>query len=1153
MSALVLIPLLLTGMATGTVFASGSDVNGGGGRYTAQVDKDSMGDLQPTSPSSTSPLTTSSVSPSPVQTPSGLSNAHTDAETQLSAAGSHTVVFDHANGGKAERVSVQDGSLASPPADNPKRDGYRFDGWSEHDRIMAFSSPVTRDIALKARWTPVSDWVLSPDHGPASGGTSITITPPNAGFPLFSTLEAHDDELIGVTGDGRLFTWTSNDTMPAHLPSPRNTSGEVRFTSGVVNGNGYAALSRDHRIYTWCEKGDTPALLEADSTTYTSIAAAKDRLMAADTKGKVHIWASKGESTGKVISLPKLALAVKTAGNADRLLALDSKGQVWTWEPDAIDINQIQPIKLTSRIVQISAMDHGFVLLDATGQISYLENEKAQPESLVASDHSAITAINSDGTQAALVDSKGHVWAWKPGQAPMRADDGSRAYVQAASINGRIAAISRQGDLYGWSLDKQGQLGKPAGITTTQAPILESASMDGQALTLSKNNEAWRTEIPARKPGQAAILITGSQDGQPFTRSLNYTVDQPLIRENKQGTTHTVTFNAGGGSPEPADQHFSTPNSRVKRPSPDPTRQGYRFDGWFTGSIAYDFSKPVDKGLTLTAHWTPEKPNNTWSISPDNGSQLGKQQTTITPPTNDQDIRFNQISDGYDFSLAVGSDGNAYAWGYNSSGQLGDGTTTNRAAPVMVRKPAGAPADFTYVQVSAGGSHSLALGSDGYVYAWGSNSSCKLGNNSSSSNSTVPVRVRDRASPDDASKGLQAIQISAGWGHSLAVGSDGYAYAWGNNSSGKLGNNSTSDSAVPVRVRDPASPNDASKGLQAIQVSAGWNHSLAVGSDGYAYAWGYNYRGQLGNNSTSNYSNPVPVRVRDPASPNDASKGLQAIQVSVGSSYSLAVGSDGYAYAWGYNWDGQLGNNTSNSYTNPVPVRVRDPASPNDASKGLQAIQVSGRDVYSLAVGSDGYAYAWGGNSDDGRLGNNSTSDSAVPVRVRDPASPNDASKGLQAIQVSGGWSHSLAVGSDGYAYAWGGNSYGQLGNNSTSSSRVPVPVAFNLTPVIAGVRFDQTPVSGLTHVDGGSVTVTTPAHAPGTVTVSVDYTLGGAGSILTDKSLTYTYTPLGVLPRAGGEGILLALATGMTGMGGVMASRRHRREARQLLHASHE
>ena len=1154
MSAMVLIPLLLTGMATGTVFASGSDVNGGGGRYTAQVDKDSMGDLQPTSPSSTSPLTTSSVSPSPVQTPSGLSNAHTDSETQLSAAGSHTVVFDPANGGKAERVSVQDGSLASPPADNPKRDGYRFDGWSEHDRIMAFSSPVTRDIALKARWTPVSDWVLSPDHGPASGGTSITITPPNAGFPLFSTLEAHDDELIGVTGDGRLFTWTSNDTMPAHLPSPRNTSGEVRFTSGVVNGNDYAALSRDHRIYTWCEKGDTPALLEADSTTYTSIAAAKDRLMAADTKGKVHIWASKGESTGKVISLPKLALAVKTAGNADRLLALDSKGQVWTWEPDAIDINQIQPIKLTSRIVQISAMDHGFVLLDATGQISYLENEKAQPESLVASDHSAITAINSDGTQAALVDSKGHVWAWKPGQAPMRADDGSRAYVQAASINGRIAAISRQGDLYGWSLDKQGQLGKPAGITTTQAPSLESASMDGQPLKLSKNNEAWRTEIPARKPGQAAILITGSQDGQPFTRSLNYTVDQPLIRENKQGTTHTVTFNAGGGSPEPADQHFSTPNSRVKRPSPDPTRQGYRFDGWFTGSIAYDFSKPVDKGLTLTAHWTPEKPNNTWSISPDNGSQLGKQQTTITPPTNDQDIRFNQISDGYDFSLAVGSDGNAYAWGYNSSGQLGDGTTTNRAAPVMVRKPASAPADFTYVQVSAGTDHSLALGSDGYVYAWGDDTDGELGNKARGSFSSVPVRVRDPASPNDTSKGLKAIQVSAGRDHSLAVDKDGNAWAWGSNGYGRLGNNrSNSYSTLPVRVRDPGDPSNSNKGLNVMQVSAGDWHSLAVDKDGSTWAWGRNDYGQLGNGQISSSWDAYPVPQKVLLDPNDASKGLKTVQVSAGGSLSLAIDQDGSTWAWGHNNSGQLGNGTSNGKNqNPIPSPVL--LNPKNASTRLKAVQVSAGWGHSLAIDKDGNTWAWGDNS-SGQLGNNGSSYQYYsPVKVlATKQSTNSAGPWLDATQISAGSSHSLAICKDGSARAWGNNSYTQLGNTDAGSrSLAPVPVMFNLQPAITGVKFDQTTVSILTHnKDDNSVSVTTPAHEPGQILVSVNYTLGGI--VQKPVSLTYTYIPLGVLPQAGGEGVLLALATGTMSIGGMLASRRHRTERLQLLQALHE
>ncbi|PKV10125.1 regulator of chromosome condensation, RCC1 [Bifidobacterium asteroides] len=223
--------------------------------------------------------------------------------------------------------------------------------------------------------------------------------------------------------------------------------------------------------------------------------------------------------------------------------------------------------------------------------------------------------------------------------------------------------------------------------------------------------------------------------------------------------------------------------------------------------------------------------------------------------------------------------------------------------------------------------------------------------------------------------------------------------------------------------------------------------------------------------------------------------------------------------------------------------------------------QVSAGGDHSLAVGSDGNAWAWGCNL-CGQFGNNSSGSlvNPVPVRVRDPASPTDKSKGLQAAQVSAGNHLSLALGSDGNAWAWGDNQYGQLGNdsiptganNSKAQSPVPAPVMLNLQPVITGVRFDQTPASGLTRGDAGSVTVTTPAHQPGMVTVSVDYTLGGALQT-PDTSLRYTYLPAGVLPKAGGEGILLALAAGMTGMGGILASRRHRQETRQLVHASHE
>ncbi|MBH9971923.1 InlB B-repeat-containing protein [Bifidobacterium sp. W8109] len=1170
MSALVLIPLLLTGMVTGAVFTSGSDVNEGRGRYTTQADNDSLGNLQPTNLPSPSPLATSSISPSTSQSPTGPSqsfgispsSSYSPSETQL-AADSHTVVFDPANGGEAERVTVLDGSLASPPADNPKRDGYRFDGWSEHDTMMDFRSPITRDITLKAEWTPVTDWVLSPDHGPASSATSITITPPSAGSPSFSTLEAHDGKLMGVTGDGRLFTLTTNDEMPAQVPSPQRESGDVRFTAGVVGDDSYAALSRDHRIYTWSKSGETPALHDADSTAYTSITMAADHLMAVDHEGRIHTWTSKGEPTGKAISLPSQALAVKAAGNADCMLALDGKGQIWFWKPDAINVNQIQPVKIANRIVQISALDHGFMLLYSTGQVSYLDNGQTHPEPLVLSDHSAITAISSDAAQTVLVDIRGRLWAWQPGSKPIRADDGSQQYLQAVKAGSRITAISRRGGIYRWGLDaQQSNPGKPAKVETATALTLESSSLDGKPLTLTKNNGSWKTDIPASKPGSTAITLVGRQDGQPFSMSLNYTVDQPLTQGVEPRSTLTVRFDTDGGSPEPADQHFPARYGRVKRPSPDPAREGFLFDGWFTGEVAYDFSRPVDKDLTLTAKWTPAGRNSTWSISPDKGSQLGNEATTITPPDTSRGIRFSQISGGTDyndgFSLAVASDGNAYAWGSNQYGQLGDGTITRRTTPVRVSKPVGAPTDFTFVQVSAGYWHSLAIGNDGNVYAWGDNRYGQLGNGTTGGYQTKPVRVQtpDRKTYPDLPADFTYVQVSGGGNNSLAVGSDGNAYAWGLNQYGQLGNGTTTNRNTPVRVSNPA---DTPTDFTFVQVSGGAYYSLAVGNDDNVYAWGINQYGQLGNNTSNTFANPIPVRVRDPANPTDASKGLKAVQVNAGWRHSLAVGKDGYAYAWGYNDDGQLGNNTSNTFANPIPVRVRDPANPTDASKGLKAVQVSGGYEHSLALGSDGYAYAWGRNY-EGQLGNTASGSTVnpIPVRVRDPANPTDTSQGLKAVQVSTGFQHSLAVDSDGYTYAWGNNQYGELGNDSISTgdySPVPVPAVFNLMPVITGIRFDSTRASGLTRGAGNSVTVLTPAHQPGTVTVSVDYTLGGAPK-QPDTSLRYTYLPVGttvVIPRAGGEGILLALATGITGMGGVLASRRHQKETQQLLHAWHE
>ena len=1027
-------------------------------------------------------------------------------------------------------------------------------------------------MTLKAKWTKTQDWTLSPDHGPASGAV-LAISSPSSQEPYYTSIHSAGKQVVGLTGEGRIYTWTQ-DSTPIQVPSPAQAPEEFHYLQATAGDQWQAALGSDQHIYTWISQRLVPTILDTgQNARFTSISMNDDLLLAVDRQGRVHVF--QASLTGSqnlnpkpaeqvTISLPGKTQAVTAVASSRRILIVDPEGQAWTW--DASNTGKAKPTSIKQepgmRIIQAQTLNQGFLLLDADRQANYLTNSTNSLTAVSLPDGVQTSRITANKDQAIITSTDGHVWAWKPGEAPKRTDNGNQQYMQAVESSSMIIAISSQGNLHSWILDGQGRPGKPARLDTTQAPTLESASLDGQSLKLSRNNGSWQADIPARKPGPAVITITGRQDGQPFTRSLNYTVDQPLTRDAAPRSTLTVRFDTGGGNPVPADQHFPAPYGRVKRPSPDPTREGFLFDGWFIRQVAYDFSKPVTKDLTLTAKWTPAGRNSTWSISPDKGSQLGRESTTITPPDNaSRGIRFNQVSGGKDydhgFSLAVGSDGNAYAWGANDYGRLGDGTTTERHTPVMVRTPdrntyPDLPKDFTYVQISAGWEHSLAVGSDGNAYAWGNNSNGRLGDGTTTTRYT-PVRVKtpDRNTYPDLPKDFTYLQVSAGNDFSLALGSDGNAYAWGRNYYGQLGDGTTTDRYTPVRVKTPDRKTypDLPKDFTYVQVSAsGYYNSLAVGSDGYAWAWGNNAFGQLGNNTTRDSS--VPVRVRNPANPTDTSKGLQAIQVSAGWDHSLAVGSDGYAYAWGCNLVGQFGNTNSGSLVNPVPVRVRDPANPTDTSKGLKATQVSAGIHISLAIGSDGYVYACG-DSSNGQLGTG-TSTSSVPVRVRDPTNPTDKSKGLQATQVGAGYWHSLAVGSNGNAYAWGRNYYGQLGDGTTSNKSAPVPVVFNLQLVITGVRFDQTTVSGLTRGDNGSVSVLTPAHQPGMVTVSVDYTLGGAPQ-KPDTSLQYTYLPAGVLPKAGGEGIMLALATGITGMGGVLASRRHRREQHQLLHASFE
>ena len=262
------------------------------------------------------------------------------------------------------------------------------------------------------------------------------------------------------------------------------------------------------------------------------------------------------------------------------------------------------------------------------------------------------------------------------------------------------------------------------------------------------------------------------------------------------------------------------------------------------------------------------------------------------------------VAAGANHSLALCSDGKAVAWGLNTNGQLGDGTTDQRNSPVNVIA-SGVLSGKTVVAISAGASHSLALCSDGTVAAWGLNTNGQLGDNTTDPRN-VPVAITGGIL-----SGKTVVAISAGASHSLALCSDGTVAAWGLNTNGQLGDNTTDPRNVPVAV---IRTSGALFEKTITMISAGGFHSLALCSDGTVAAWGLNSSGQLGNGNNTQSSLPVAVFSTG------VLNGESVFMVSAGANHSIAQCTDGTVATWGMGTNGQLGNNNMSDSNVPVLV-----------------------------------------------------------------------------------------------------------------------------------------------------------------------------------------------------------------------------------------
>jgi alpha-tubulin suppressor-like RCC1 family protein len=359
------------------------------------------------------------------------------------------------------------------------------------------------------------------------------------------------------------------------------------------------------------------------------------------------------------------------------------------------------------------------------------------------------------------------------------------------------------------------------------------------------------------------------------------------------------------------------------------------------------------------------------------------------------------VASGYSHTCGVKKDHSLWCWGANDSGQLGDGTTTNRTLPVQVTA-----LGTSVAEVSVGDLYTCARKTDGTLWCWGNNASGQLGNSTAVDTST-PTQVT--------ALGTGVAEISAGDLFACARKTDGSVWCWG---SGPLGDGTGTPALAPVQV----------PGLSGVaQISTGDGAACARKTDGSLWCWGFNTFGIVGDGTTNDQLSPVQV----------TTLGSSVSCVSVGDLFACATKSDGTVWCWGTNDKGELGDGTTTNHYAPAAVS----GLPGQAS----SVVANGR--HACSVLTDGRLFCWGWNG-AGEIGDGTTVDRHAPTQV--------TTLGSGLGQASAGVNQdTCATLTDGSLWCWGSDSSAQIGDGAGVTRKTPVQVL----AAIASANVPATPV----------------------------------------------------------------------------------------------
>jgi len=418
-------------------------------------------------------------------------------------------------------------------------------------------------------------------------------------------------------------------------------------------------------------------------------------------------------------------------------------------------------------------------------------------------------------------------------------------------------------------------------------------------------------------------------------------------------------------------------------------------NGWYTG---YENGNDNERGEAALlpfpipegdrVHETPPTTSNIWTppLATDGPLELEIDRSAV-------------VAAGGSRSFAIDANGVLWAWGSNSNGRLGDGTTENRYEPVQIIENAAV--------ITTGTHTSQAVLENGDLMSWGMNGNNIQGNTLQFPNGGVgDGTFMDRHEPIRIMQNM--VSASGAAAFSTGLRDNGDVYFWGNfpMSTGLRQNISTVQTIVVYGNFD--SPTSTLYGT--TQVFAGTNAIMAISHEGHLYGWGSGLRNTLG--STAGFADSFfmfVTRIVDDVS-----------MAAMGSEHYLVLTQEGRLYGWGGNRFGQVGDGTTaSSY---APIFIMD-----------DVIYIAAGHQHSLAITSGGTLYAWG-NNQFGRLGTGDTNLRNTPTAI------------MQDVNTaSAGTTHSVAITNNGQLWAWGDNRSGQLGDGTTTSQHSPIMIMENM------------------------------------------------------------------------------------------------------------